>query len=248
MSETSFRADQFDLAYPEGISRHFWTLARNEVVRRKVLGAPLPHPLVLDMGCGRGLTVDFLRGAGIDCWGVEQADATVEPRLRPYVFSPADAFSLPEEFRGRVGVILLLDVLEHLPKPLAFLTECLRRFPRLSRIVLTVPARAELWSNYDDFYGHYRRFDRASLLELVGGLSPGRAEAGYFFHSLYPVLRLQVLLRRKREIAHRPPGLVGLHRLLGRLFALEEKLLPRGFYGTSLWARAELGAATRSDR
>lgn len=241
MVATAFSDEQFHLAYPEGVEDHFWTLARNSIVHRLVVEDGPSDPVVLDVGCGRGLTVAALRRAGLECWGVEAADAPVAADLRPFVFSPRDAFALPEELRSRVDVVLLLDVVEHLPTPSAFLADCVRHFPRLALLVVTVPARRELWSNYDDFFGHFARYDRSSLLALLAPLGPRRVEVGYFFHLLYAVLRVQLFLGGARPVRHRRPTAPRLHWLLGRLFAFEQRLLPRSWYGSSLWARAQLG-------
>jgi SAM-dependent methyltransferase len=193
--------------------------------------------VVLDIGCGRGFTVDFLRRKGVDCHGVELAAVDPLPAVRPYVTAPQDAFALPEDFRRRVTVLLLLDVVEHLPAPDAFLDECARHFPALSRAVVTVPARAELWSNYDDFYGHLRRYDRPALEALLRRV--GRPRAGYFFHALYPVLRAWLAVAGGRPIAHEASSRRWPHRVAAHLFGMEERLLPARWYGTSLWGVAD---------
>jgi methyltransferase family protein len=213
-------------------------VARNNIVGRLVAGAP-PHPVVLDVGCGRGLTVDFLRKAGVDCHGVELADVQPLPDVRPFVFTSQDVFALPEDLRRRVTVLLLLDVVEHLPAPEAFLAACVLHFPSLSRLIVTVPARAELWSNYDDFYGHVRRYDRASLQALIRPVASRSPAAGYFFHALYPVMRAQLAVASERPLAHQAPRWQWPHRVAARLFDLEERLLPARWYGTSLWGVAD---------
>jgi hypothetical protein len=195
--------------------------------------------VVLDIGCGRGLTVDFLRKAGVDAHGVELAHVPPLPAVEPFVHTARDAFTLPEALRRRVTVVLLLDVVEHLPAPEAFLAGCLAHFPSLARLVVTVPARRELWSNYDDFYGHLRRYDRASLRDLLRPVGTRRAEAGYFFHALYPVLRAQLAATAERPLAHQAPRWRWPHRLAARVFDLEERVLPAGWYGTSLWGVAD---------
>ena len=201
-------------------------------------GAKAP-PVVLDVGCGRGLTVDFLRKAGVECHGVELADVTPLPGVRPFVFTTQDAFTLPEDLRRRVTVLLLLDVVEHLPAPEAFLAAGVLHFPSLARLIVTVPARPELWSNYDDFYGHVRRYDRRALLDLVGPVGTRRADAGYFFHALYPVMRAQLAVASERPLAHQSPRWAWPHGMAARLFDLEERLLPARWYGTSLWGVAD---------
>jgi SAM-dependent methyltransferase len=213
-------------------------VARNAIVGRLVAGAP-PSPVVLDVGCGRGLTVDFLRKAGVDCHGVELADVQPLSDVRPFVFTAQDAFALPEDLRRRVTVVLLLDVVEHLPAPEAFLADCVLHFPSLSRLILTVPARPELWSNYDDFYGHVRRYDRGALETLIRPVGTRDAAAGYFFHALYPVMRAQLAAAAERPLAHQAPRWRWPHRVAARLFDLEERLLPARWYGTSLWGVAD---------
>ena len=201
-------------------------------------GAP-PHPVVLDVGCGRGLTVDALRRAGIDCHGVELADVAALPAVRPFVFTSQDALALPEDFRRRITVVLLLDVVEHLPAPADFLAACAVHFPSLARLIVTVPARAELWSNYDDFYGHVRRYDRASLQALIGPRARRGAETGYFFHALYPVMRAQLAVKAERPLRHVPPRWRLPHRVAAGVLELEARILPAGWYGTSLWGVAD---------
>ena len=205
---------------------------------RLVDGGPA-RPVVLDVGCGRGLTVDFLRKGGIDAHGVELAAVEPVPAVRPFVHAAQDAFTLPEELRRRVTVLLLLDVVEHLPAPEAFLAGCAAHFPALARLVVTVPARRELWSNYDDFYGHLRRYDRGSLRDLLQPVGTRSAESGYFFHALYPVLRVQLAAAAGRPLGHQPPRWQWPHRVAARLFDLEQRILPRKWYGTSLWGVAD---------
>ena len=195
--------------------------------------------MVLDVGCGRGLTVDALRREGLSCYGVELADVEPLPAVREFVHAGQDAFALAEDLRRRVTTILLLDVLEHLPAPEEFLAECVRRFESLSRVVITVPARHELWSNYDEFYGHQRRYDRPAARALLAPVGTRRVAAGYFFHALYPALRLRMALGPGREVAVAAPRLRWPHRVLARAFDLEQRLLPASWYGTSLWGVAD---------
>jgi SAM-dependent methyltransferase len=231
------------------VGGHFWNLARNHVVRRKLLSGGLPRGAVLDVGCGRGATVEYLRAAGLDGLGVELAPTRVEPGLRPHVTTGVSAESLPAATRERVGSILLLDVLEHVDDPEGMLRSLRGAFPRLERVVITVPARRELWSNYDDFYGHRARHDLSSLRRLASALDPLRLDAGYFFHALYPVVRAQRWLPGQRSVEVRAPRHLRLHRVLAACFSAEERWLPATWPGSSAWAVADLrGAAGEPGR
>lgn len=236
---SAFDATRLEFAYPAGIEGHFWNRARHEIVRRKLAGTA-SSGVVLDVGCGRGETVAFLRDAGYDCKGVELAPVDLPAGLRPHVAPGTEAASLSVDLRRRVVTITLLDVLEHLDDPVATLRSARAAFPGLRDVVVTVPARAELWSNYDDFYGHRRRYDADSLRELLAALGPAQVEAGYFFHLLYPVMRLQAAFGATRRVELRAPGWPAVHRLLAAVLSLEERLVPRSWPGTSLWATARL--------
>ena len=101
-----------------------------------------------------------------------------------------------------------------------------------------MPARSELWSNYDEHYGHFRRFDRPGLRALFRSSGFGVLESGYFFHSLYPAALLLKTIHGERAVAIRAPdpNKVGLHHLVASLFQIEYRLLPRSLPGTSCYA------------
>ncbi|MFH0901544.1 MAG: hypothetical protein V2A73_13030, partial [Pseudomonadota bacterium] len=67
-ARTAFRDDQYEAAYPAGIERHYWHQYRNALIRCK-LGAPTADRCILEIGCGRGHVVDYLRRHGYESWG-----------------------------------------------------------------------------------------------------------------------------------------------------------------------------------
>jgi hypothetical protein len=139
--------------------------------------------------------------------------------------------------REQVSDVLLLDVLEHLEHPEKLLAGLRATFPRLRRILVTVPARAELWSNYDERFGHFRRYDKLGLERLLEGQSGFHVETcRYFFRALYPAMRGAALLPAGRATVVRPPQLPVVHLLFARLLTLTDRLLPSTWYGSSLLA------------
>jgi len=233
-----FTAAQYAAAYPDGIEHHWWILARSRIVaallhRHGAIGAP-----VLEIGCGRGAAVQSLRTLGVDCHGVELAAVDPLPGVSGLVQSGSDALTLPAEFRAAQQTLLLLDVLEHMTQPELFLRELRAAYPAMRRLVLTLPARAELWSNYDSWYGHLRRYDLAALAALAeaAGLTP--IEAGYAFHAPYLPAWILARLGLERPVQLRAPGraLRGVHAALARAFEYEWRVLPRGLPGSSVVA------------
>ncbi len=185
---TVFDKEQFANPYPDGIQHHYWTVARNRIVHRivKSLAGESPDGIVLDIGCGRGITVDYLRKQGINAIGCELGSPEpIVAEVAPYLHLGCEAFAMEEDFRQSCQVLLLLDVLEHLPDPTEFLAHCHAYFPNATEILVTVPARMELWTNYDEYYQHFARYDIPRLTGICPIGLYERRNIGYFFHGLY---------------------------------------------------------------
>lgn len=235
---TEFSDSQYALAYPDGIEHHWWNRARSWIILRLLRLYTSADSPVVEVGCGRGVEVMSLSRAGVDIRGVELAPVAPLPQVADRVQTGMDARELPGTDRSAARTMLLLDVIEHLPDPAEFLTELMRHYPQLATVVVTVPARQELWSNYDEFYGHQRRYTLEDLRQFgnASGLVP--VSSGYFFQSLYLPARLLVLLGRNRETRIRPPlaSARKFHRLIAWWFHLEHVLLPRRLRGSSAYA------------
>jgi SAM-dependent methyltransferase len=227
-----FTSEQRDQAYPLGSEAHFWFQARNRILHDRVADAA-SDAAVLDIGCGPGTTVAYLRERGIECYGCDLSSyPPMDAGIAPYVFYERDALTLPGELRERVGAMLLLDVLEHMSDPTGFLEECIAAFPRAETLLITLPARMELWSEYDAHFGHQRRFDLGSAAEICALPSLEVVESAYFFHALYPILWLTRNASGRRTTP--PVRWPRLHALLGRLLQLESRWLPARWPGSSL--------------
>jgi hypothetical protein len=239
-----FSGTQYDTAYPDGIERHWWTRARSRIVAQMLREAGGAREATLEVGCGRGAAVAGLRELGIDCRGVELAAVAPLPAVRAAVRTGCDARELPATERAGVASILLLDVLEHVADPAAFLAELRAAFPSARRLVVTVPARQELWSNYDDFYGHHRRYDLAMLRALGEGEGWRTRRCAYAFHALYPPARLMSALGLRRGVRLRAPrgAAVALHAALAALMVADWRLLPGSLPGSSAVACFERAA------
>jgi 2-polyprenyl-3-methyl-5-hydroxy-6-metoxy-1,4-benzoquinol methylase len=171
--------------YRDLFQRHWWWRARERVI----LDALVRHRpargwgKVLDVGCGDGLFFDTLAGLeGVTLVeGVEPADALVSPRGphrdRIHVAPFDDSFDTGR----RYSLILMLDVLEHLPDPAAALRHAVSLLEPDGVFIATVPAFMALWTRHDDLNHHYTRYDQRSFRALAASAGLRIAEARYFF-------------------------------------------------------------------
>jgi hypothetical protein len=239
-SETAFTDAQFAEAYPDGIENHFWYVARNGIVSDTIrwIESRQQRPVgkLLEIGCGRGIVVDYLRRIDRDCYGAELSPVNIPASLKDHVWSGTDCLDLPEHFRREIELVLLLDVIEHIQDPVSFLAAIRQAYPNCRWLIVSVPARMELWSNFDEAYGHFRRYDETMLRRELEQAGAELVRWHYRFVLLY--LAMYVLLRtgRGRSLSNRTPGSPLLHRLLGEAIRRETWLCPRRIYGSSIIA------------
>jgi len=240
---TAFSRVQNEMVYPDGIENHSWNAARCLILNR-ILGRFLPREAkLLDVGCGRGTEVSFLLEKGWDCSGCDISGvAPTNPEIADRLYSSTASFDLPDEFKSKIDCLLFLDVLDHIEDPVKFIGRHLESFCNVRYLLITVPARMELWSNYDDFCAHYKRYDLRTLSSMLEHFAVQDVSGGYFFHTLYLPFLLTKLLGRKRSVQVSAPSGASIycHRLLAKYFEVEFCLLPKSLPGTSLYALVAL--------
>ena len=167
---------------------HWWWRAREEFVVGSLRRCRIrPGGSVLDVGCGDGLFFDRLGEFGT-VEGVEPDGqlVTEEGRRRGQIHPcPFD-----ESFRpGKTySLIVMLDVLEHLPDPVGAVRHALSLLERGGTLFVTVPAFPVLWTAHDDHNCHYVRFTKESLVRVTQSACAKVIWCRYFVsvHGLWP--------------------------------------------------------------
>lgn len=228
---------EYGRQYRRLYEQHWWWRAREtEIV--EVLGQLRPAggwQRILDIGCGDGLFFDRLSEFGATIDGIEPAAELVSdnPKRRGQIFvCPFDDAFRPA---APYGLIVMLDVLEHLADPVAALSHALSMLEPSGTMVITVPAFRLLWTSHDVMNQHVTRYTKSSFSSLARetGFRIDRAE--YFFHWTFPIRLAQrlaesVLPRRSPPPPGIPPRVINA--LLYQVSRAERALhLP---FGTSL--------------
>jgi len=237
MMTTAYTKEQFRDIYPDRIEHHCWNRARNAIIYHFLVKNGLQREDILEIGCGRGIVLQFLKQKKVRCSGVDLADAEPITGMRDSIVTRTDAFEMPLEFRNTVTSVMLLDIIEHFEEPSTFLNQVVEKFPFVQSVLIAVPARQELWSNYDEYNGHFRRYNLRDI-ENLAGKELKLITGGYFYHVLYPAFWIFSRLVKKRETSVKAPSgwKIILHRFISWILMADYQLLPARLPGTSIIA------------
>jgi SAM-dependent methyltransferase len=230
------QVEQFQL-HAEIEQRHWWFVARRRIVRalvEQLLPAKQEHRII-DVGCGTGANVAALAD-GYQCLGIDtSSDAIALAQQRfPQVrfecgFAPADVLG---DF-AKADLVMLNDVLEHVPNDYELLAQLVEAAKPGAYFLITVPADMALWSQHDESFGHYRRYDLDRFRNVWASLPVDELLASPFNARLYPLVRWVRVNNRKRGHARGTAGtdfempLPPVNWGLQTLFASESRRLVR---------------------
>lgn len=144
----------------EEVRHHPWWPARASLALDLLAEAGVrPSATVLDIGSGWGLTLEALERAGYRVTGLDVSRRMLELIDRPgRRLIEADLNQAMPQGRGCYDAFLALDVIEHLEDD----RSALRRMADLLRpggsAIVSVPARPELFAEFDRLQGHRRRY------------------------------------------------------------------------------------------
>jgi 2-polyprenyl-3-methyl-5-hydroxy-6-metoxy-1,4-benzoquinol methylase len=193
--------------YRELYQRHWWWRAREKLIL-ETLRAHEPAggwKRILDVGCGDGLLFDQLTPLG-EVQGVESSAASVSehgPHRSQIHVCPFDENFQPGK---QFGLILMLDVLEHLADPAAALRRALALLAPGGMLLITVPAFNAAWTNHDAVNEHVTRYTRASFRPVALEAGVDVLTERYFFQWLFPIKLATRVMERVLGLKPQPAG------------------------------------------
>ena len=130
---------------------------------------------VLEVGAGIGETARHLLDGRQRSWLCLEPDERLGTRLRAWV-EAGDVAPLPTvqigttadlDPRSRFDTILYIDVLEHIEDDRAEIGRAAELLAPRGTLIVLSPAFQQLFSDFDRSVGHFRRYTRASLAEVM---------------------------------------------------------------------------------
>ena len=167
---------------------HWWWAGRQELVKDLLL--PEGPQKILDIGCGTGETLTFMKKifSKSKLQGIDYLPEAVKyTRGRGHSALRADALHLPFA-AAAFDAVLLLDVIEHIKNDSGVIKEAKRVLKPGGVIILTAPALSFIWSAHDVGQGHERRYTRHLLLRLAAKNKMAVPFISYFNFLLSPVI------------------------------------------------------------
>jgi SAM-dependent methyltransferase len=153
------------------VARHPWWAARAAIVIALLQQLKiLPPATVLEAGCGWGTNLKALEAAGYRATGLDVSRRALDrlDRADRQLIEADLSQDLPDH-PSTYECVLALDVIEHLDDDRQALRQLGRLVKTNGRLIISVPALPELFSEFDEVQGHRRRYTAQSLRSCLEG-------------------------------------------------------------------------------
>jgi SAM-dependent methyltransferase len=232
------------------VRRHPWWRARAAITLDLLTRLDINPPAeVLDAGCGWGVTLEALERRGYQVIGMDISRRTLEQLDRPDRRLVEADLAQPLGFDHPLcDAALALDVIEHLDDDRAALSRLGKLLRPGGALIVSVPARPDLFTEFDAIQGHRRRYMPQTLREAF--VDSGLRLERVFWWGWWLVPALRKHRSRPRSRPGETPSEVYRHylelppwplqRAADLAFFCEQRLAVRGMLrtGTSLFAVA----------
>ena len=182
-----------------GTSVDFWIKAKIRLVDTIFQSLEIKDAKILDIGCGTGEDLEMLNRYGT-VYITDTDKRTLE--MIPKDLYAAKRLGTAEDIdfpSAMFDVVVAFDVIEHIKDDKAAVKEIGRVLRNDGYFIFTVPAFQSFYSAHDKALGHYRRYNKAMLLDLLGDFEVKRLS--YWNSSLFLPLAMFRMLRKGKDTA-----------------------------------------------
>lgn len=219
---SAFHGDMFEGRFFETLAKleegFWWFEARNDLIVWALRHWFPSAKSLLEIGCGTGFVVSRIAH---DFPAVATSASDLFPDAMTFVKSRApntllyqiDGRCIP--FRAEFDVIGAFDVIEHIEDDRAVMRQVYKAVRPGGGLLVTVPQHPFLWTSYDEYGHHKRRYTRRSLARLLLDAGFEIVALRSFVSLLFPAL----LLSRLRDKGAKSVDPLGEFRVSSRVNA-----------------------------
>lgn len=131
---------------------------------------PKKNGKLLDVGVGNGLMMKFFKKKGFQVAGIE-ISKDLHRELKKDTTLKNDKIILGDLLKikgsGEYDFVVACDVIEHIKQDFTAIKTLLSHLAKGGKLILSVPAHSALYGKRDKLLGHYRRYDKSRLINLI---------------------------------------------------------------------------------
>lgn len=143
----------------------------------------------------RGTLIDFSSGSRAFFSALGKAD---RDRLNLIV-----ADFMVYSFQASYDAVIACEVLEHIGDESAFLGKIHGLLNPGGQLILSVPARKKLWSDHDEIAGHFRRYEKKEITDLLSRQNFKRIDVVAYGYPFINALRMARIVLAKWQYAEK---------------------------------------------
>ncbi len=177
---------------------------RKDLVKRVLSKEALSGKTCLELGYGAGDMLLLYASLGLEAFGWDISELAFQnagsrilkyPALKDRIHLLRDR----EEMKvGRYDYLLAFEVLEHIQDDLSCLLGWFELLKDNGKLLISVPAHRNSWGNSDVAAGHYRRYERTGIVNL---LREAGFSVGLIWNYAYPIsILLDVFLHKTYRV------------------------------------------------
>ena len=125
---------------------------------------------LLDVGVGNGLMMKFFKNKGFQVTGIE-ISKDLHRVLKKDDELKNDKIILGDMLKikgsGEYDYVIACDVIEHIKNDSQAVKTLLSHLGKEGKLILSVPAHSFFYGKRDKLLGHYRRYDKSKLVNLI---------------------------------------------------------------------------------
>ncbi|HNW74368.1 MAG TPA: class I SAM-dependent methyltransferase [Bacteroidales bacterium] len=210
----------YESIYHAAEENYWWFHGRREFIISTIQKQGVSKgSVILEVGCSGGRLLELLNEEGFrNLSGIDLSEDAIcrcrERNLKNVLVKDGENTGFED---GKFDLIIASDILEHIKNEEEALLEWYRILRPGGKLILFVPAFNFLWSSYDEFNFHYRRYTKSYFLKKIVKAGFKVELTSYWNFILFLPIALVRIGTRLLNTRSRPDRIFEINRYVNRL-------------------------------